>query len=67
MKRSLPLPQAFKRFVISAVRGSMDSCSPWRHQQIYEKRDGFWGPTAACTGEEEQNLTMISSRKQDHK
>src|ERR1700733_8170561 len=39
-----PLPQALKRFVISAVRASIEPIPPG-HQQIYTKKvAGFGGP-----------------------
>jgi len=55
---SSPLPQAFKSFVISAVRVSMDSRSPWAPTNI----QNAWrvlGPAAACTGEGERSILHL--------
>src|SRR5215471_18343302 len=51
---SSPFPHACKRFVISAVRASMDFPSPAHPtrelQRIYKNRGRFWRIAVACTG-----------------
>src|SRR5262245_9645418 len=47
---SSPLPQAFRRFVVSAERAWIDGPFSRGHQKIYKKRGRFWGATADCNG-----------------